>query len=159
MASSSFVTCLKKTRRRYPAWLQPKVTSLNTTKQTAKSKITEDGTILTEGDRSRWFTNLGHDKRNIPIDLYKRYSNEEYPKYDNYDAIEVSKVADIPEDYDGVMGVPITFLDKYCPTQFEIVGLMNGAKDNTLINGDDGRAKFYVSGKGVYARILIKKLA
>ena len=90
--------------------------------QTAKSKITEDGTILTEGDRSRWFTNLGHDKRNIPIDLYKRYSNEEYPKYDNYDAIEVSKVADIPEDYDGVMGVPITFLDKYCPTQFEIVG-------------------------------------
>ena len=90
--------------------------------QTAKSKITEDGTILTEGDRSRWFTNLEHDKRHQPLDLYKRYSNEEYPKYDNYDAIEVSKVADIPEDYDGVMGVPITFLDKYNPEQFEIVG-------------------------------------
>lgn len=68
-----------------------------------------------------WYTNIQHKKRNTPLDLYKRYSNE-YPKYDNYDAIEVSKVSDIPMDYDGVMGVPITFLDKYCPEQFEILG-------------------------------------
>ena len=57
-----------------------------------------------------------------------------------------------------IWGVPITFLDKYCPTQFEIIGLMSGAKDGSLINGNDGRAKFYINGKGVYARILIKKV-
>lgn len=69
-----------------------------------------------------WFTNLEHSKRHEWLDLVCRYSSD-YPKYDNYDAIEVSKTADIPYDYDGVMGVPITFLDKYCPEQFEIVGM------------------------------------
>ena len=68
-----------------------------------------------------WFTNLDHKKRNEEVDLYKTYNAEEYPKYDNYDAIEVSKTSDIPIDYDGTMGVPITFLFKYCPTQFEII--------------------------------------
>lgn len=102
-----------------------------------------------------WFTNLSHAKRNKPLDLYKHYSNE-YKHYDNYDAIEVGKVCEIPMDYDGVMGVPITFLDKYCPEQFEILGLMSGAKDDTLLNGNDGRAKWYLDGKGVYARILIR---
>ena len=104
-----------------------------------------------------WFTNIEHSKRNIPIDLYKRYSNE-YKHYDNYDAIDCGKVAEIPMDYNSVIGVPITFLDKYCPEQFEIVGLMSGAKGENLTNGNDGRAKFYVGGKGVYARILIKKV-
>ena len=104
-----------------------------------------------------WFTNIEHSKRNIPIDLYKRYSNE-YKHYDNYDAIDCGKAAEIPMDYNGVIGVPITFLDKYCPEQFEIVGLMSGAKGENLTNGNDGRAKFYVGGKGVYARILIKKV-
>ena len=103
-----------------------------------------------------WFTNIEHNKRNTPIDLYKRYSNE-YPKYDNYDAIDCGKVAEIPMNYDGVIGVPITFLDKYCPEQFEILGLMSGAKGDGLTNGNDGRVKFYVNGKGVYARILIRK--
>lgn len=69
-----------------------------------------------------WFTNVGNKKRHEELDLYKKYNPEEYPKYDNYDAIEVSKVCEIPMDYEGVMGVPITFLDKYCPTQFEIIG-------------------------------------
>ena len=69
-----------------------------------------------------WWTNIQHKKRNTPLDLYKRYSNE-YPKYDNYDAINVDKTCDIPMNYDGVMGVPDTFLDKYCPEQFEIVGI------------------------------------
>ena len=105
----------------------------------------------------RWFTNIEDAKRNLPIDLYKKYNPKEYPKYDNYDAINVDKVTDIPMDYDGVMGVPITFLDKYCPTQFEITGLMSGSKGENLTNGNDGRAKFYVNGKGVYARILIRK--
>ena len=70
-----------------------------------------------------WYTNLDIKKRHEPIDLVEHYSPEKYPKYDNYDAIEVSKTLDIPMDYDGVMGVPISFLDKYCPEQFEIVEL------------------------------------
>lgn len=104
-----------------------------------------------------WFTNIDIPKRNEPLILYRRYTPEDYPLYDNYDAINVNKTADIPMDYDGVMGVPITFLDKYCPEQFELVGIMTGAKGDGLTNANDGRAKFYIKNKGVYARILIKK--
>lgn len=70
-----------------------------------------------------WFTNLEIPKRNEELILYKMYSPEEYPHYENFDAINVNKTSDIPMDYDGVMGVPITFMDKYCPEQFEIIGL------------------------------------
>ena len=98
-----------------------------------------------------WYTNIQHKKRNTPLDLYKRYSNE-YPKYDNYDAIECGKVAEIPMDYDGVMGVPITFLDKYCPEQFEIVGLDRYVEDNPHYGH-----RFTINGKETYARILIRK--
>jgi hypothetical protein len=70
----------------------------------------------------RWFTNLDVPIRHETLTLYKRYNPEEYPRYINYDAIEVSKTAEIPYDYEGEMGVPITFLDKYNPEQFEIVG-------------------------------------
>lgn len=70
-----------------------------------------------------WFTNLDHHKRHENMILYKKYSSKEYPKYDNWDAIEVCKTEDIPADYSGVMGVPITFLSKYNPDQFEIVGI------------------------------------
>lgn len=72
-----------------------------------------------------WFTNIDTQKRHTPMDLYMRYHGNEdhFPKYDNYDAINVDKTCEIPEDYDGVMGVPITFLDKYCPEQFEIVDI------------------------------------
>ena len=103
-----------------------------------------------------WFTNLEIPKRHEEFDLVCHYSQEEYPMYDNYDAIEVSRTNDIPQDYEGIMGVPITFLDKYNPEQFEIMGMMSGAKGIGLTNGNDGRAKFYVNGKGVYARILIR---
>lgn len=68
-----------------------------------------------------WFTNITHKKRKEKLTLYKKYNATDFPKYDNYDAINVDKVTDIPEDYNGVMGVPITFLDKYCPEQFEIL--------------------------------------
>jgi len=71
----------------------------------------------------RWFTNLDVPKRHELLTLYRNYTPEEYPRYDNYDAIEVSKTSEIPCDYDGVMGVPITFLDKYNPDQFEILGI------------------------------------
>ncbi len=78
-----------------------------------------------------WFTNIEHKKRHEELSLYKKYTPEEYPTYDNYDAIEVSKTAEIPIDYKGVMGVPITFLDKYCPEQFEIIGAtQRGCHDN-----------------------------
>ena len=87
------------------------------------------GTFRIEGERvvanaaAIWFTNLDHRKRHEDLILYKRYSPEEYPTYDNYDAINVDRTAEIPMDYDGVMGVPITFLDKHNPTQFEILGV------------------------------------
>lgn len=118
--------------------------------------IDEDGKRYIKVKGVRWFTNMYHEEIK-PLDLYAKYSSESYPKYDNYNAIEVSKTAEIPMDYDGVMGVPITFLDKYCPEQFEIVGMMSGAKGDGLTNGNDGRAKFYLNDKGVYARILIKR--
>lgn len=76
-----------------------------------------------------WFTNIDTTKRHDTITLYKRYSPDEYPRYDNYDAIEVSRYADIPYDFDGAMGVPITFLDKYSPDQFEILGWTRGREE------------------------------
>jgi len=87
-----------------------------------------------------WFTNLDVVKRHQKLDLYKKYNPKEYPKYDNYNIIEVSKVSDIPIDYDGIMGVPITFLDRYNPEEFEILGIANsarwiGCKCFTIING------------------------
>lgn len=73
----------------------------------------------------RWYTNIGHSKRNEEIDLYRKYDTSEYIKYENYDAIDCPKVSDIPIDYNGVIGVPISFLDTYCPNQFEIIGVNN----------------------------------
>ncbi len=107
-----------------------------------------------------WFTNLEIPKRSDYLDLVCHYSPDEYPRYDNYNAIEVSRTADIPCDYDGVMGVPITFLDKYCPDQFEIIW--------TTDRGGDGMLKDYeipfprrdapvVNGKGIYKRIFIHR--
>jgi len=87
-----------------------------------KEFIQPDKSIKKFGNIS-WFTNLDIIKRHEFIDLIEKYSPEKYPKYDNYDAINVDKVLDIPVDYDGVMGVPITFLDKYNPEQFEILGM------------------------------------
>lgn len=86
------------------------------------------------------------------LDLYRKYTPEAYPRYDNYDAIECSKVADIPKDYDGVMGVPITFLDKYNPEQFEILGLDRYIEGNTLPN-----RRMHINGREIYARILIRR--
>jgi len=81
-----------------------------------------EGVIKGRLGNAAWFTNLDHKKRHEELILYKRYSPEEYPAYDNYDAINVDKVAEIPKDWDGAMGVPITFLDKHNPEQFEILG-------------------------------------
>lgn len=128
------------------------------------------GKRLAKFRNCNWFTNLDHAKRHEELLLYKTYSPEEYPKYDNYEAIEVSKVKDIPIDYLGAMGVPITFLDKYNPEQFEIIGLANDKRiiDDAFVQGreiylDDSHKKFVgmvlnVNGilKATYARIIIK---
>ena len=122
--------------------------------------VDENGKRFINVKGVRWFTNIENKNRFEPIDLYKRYSFEDYPKYDGYDAINVDKVADIPMDYNGCIGVPITFLDKYCPTQFEIIDInphffsmveqgLPKPKKLTLHN---------VGKKTPYARILIKKI-
>ena len=98
-----------------------------------------------------WFTNLDISKRHENLILYKSYSPEEYPNYDNYNAINVNKVAEIPFDYAGIIGVPITFLDKYNPEQFEIVGIDRYVEDNPNYGH-----RFSINGKEIYARILIR---
>ena len=106
-----------------------------------------------------WFTNLDHAKRRERLILWRRYSPEEYPRYDNYDAINVNRVADIPADYDGAMGVPITFLDRHNPEQFELLNaddIRTGSsvpiKLHGLIKDKDGS----VNGKPTYVRIVIR---
>lgn len=122
------------------------------TKKSGSSYRIIDGEVKARA-QACWFTNLDHDKRHEELILYKRYTPEEYPHYDNYDAIEVSKVAEIPCDFEGVMGVPITFLDKYNPEQFEIIGLDRYTVPKELLVG--GRVA--INGKPTYARILIKR--
>lgn len=106
-----------------------------------------------------WFTNMDLEKRHENITMYKQYTPEEYPRYVNYDAIEVSKTADIPYDYDGEMGVPITFLDKYNPEQFEIIGssrivgkpMSEFAEKGTYIEG--GMRFYLLNSDGTYRRL------
>lgn len=144
-------------------------------KRDALAKENADASEITNIINENWVV-----KEPKPIILtHSYYENPDfYEHYDNYDAIEVPRVELIPYDYKGVMGLPLTFLGVrnriyFCAktqqnsnflhlfscTQFEIIGLMSGAKDSSLINGNDGRAKFYINGKGVYARILIKKVS
>lgn len=135
-------------------WLGPSITSGDRkfnvpddySLNAAGCGIDENGRKFIRVKGVRWFTNLDHQKRHEELDLVCHYSPEEYPKYDNYDAIEVSKTANIPFDYDGVMGVPITFLDKYNPSQFEIIKFRKGNDDKDLA----------INGKCPYFRILIR---
>lgn len=137
-----------------------------------------EGTAIKDSDRAKaermgykgnytrlgnscWFTNIEHGKRHEVLDLCTmaqlKKRGVEFPKYDNYDAIEVSKGAYIPKDYKGVMGVPITWLDKYNPEQFEIVGIDEAhgtGNSNGLWTG--GHKKALANGKETYARLFIK---
>lgn len=129
-----------------------------------------DGSMY-ETARAFWYTNIDISKRHEELILYRAYKPERYPNYDNYDAIEVSKAIDIPVDYDGAMGVPVTFLSKYNPEQFEILGITDRdnnsglkTKDYTLDDvpnpGDlnrRGAIKVGDSYKSTYARLLIKR--
>ena len=135
-----------------------------------------DGRKIGKVPAMAWYTNLDLKKHHEGLALVKRYTSEEYPHYDNYDAIEVNKVVNIPCDYAGVMGVPITFLDKYNPDQFEILGMcenldLYGLKTRVYTSEECRRRYFelfgkpgtydlnaagVVNGKKVYQRILIR---
>ena len=115
--------------------------------------ISKEG-ILTQFGNTYWYTTFHINDDIKPLVLTQKYSPEKYPKYDNYDAIEVSKTKNIPYDYDGVMGVPISFLEKYCPDQFELLGHEHDI-DGRGTNVPNGQ--FDVNGKGVYKRILIRR--
>lgn len=107
-----------------------------------------------------WYTNLDIEKRHEDMILFRNYTPENYPHYDNYDAIEVSKVADIPCDYDGAMGVPITFMDKFNPEQFEILGATESEGkgfSNGLWIEDSKVAQPLINGERKYKRIFIKR--
>lgn len=134
--------------RNFTGFIVPKHYPLDGT----EARIDENGNRIVSSNNTCWFTNLDISKRHEELILYKKYDPELYPKYDNCDAIDVSKTNDIPYDYKGVMGVPITFMNKYNPDQFEILGL----DDHTLAypawrgRGPD------LNGKTIYRRIMIK---
>jgi hypothetical protein len=105
--------------RNFTGFIVPKHYHLNGT----EARIDENGNRIVSTNNTCWFTNLDNAKRHEKLILYKKYSSKEYPTYDNYKAIEVSQTNDIPMGYKGVMGVPITFMNKYNPDQFEILGM------------------------------------
>ncbi len=139
--------------------------------EAAGFRVDDDGVKYIRVKGVRWFTNLDVPQRHQEIPLYKNYTADEFPHYDNYDAIEVSKTAEIPADYFGAMGVPITFLDKYNPYQFEIMGITDRDNNSGLKvkeyteaevakPGDLNRRGVIKRGneyRGTYARLLIKR--
>ena len=122
---------------------------------TYKSERERNGVKVACVPATCWYTNIEHDVRHEPLDLSTKRQLEKrgvtFPKYDNYNAIEVSMGAWIPRDYKGVMGVPISWLGKYCPEQFEIVGIANHGKDSEYDLFTPS-----VNGKTIYKRILIR---
>ena len=113
----------------------------------AGCRIDEQGRKYIRVKGVRWYTNLDYAERHCDLDLWKKYTPEEYPHYDNYDAINVDVTAEIPEDYYGEIGVPITFLDKYNPSQFDTIRFRKG---------NDGK-DLCVNGKCPYFRIIIRR--
>ena len=114
-------------------------------------RIDEEGNKFVRVKGVRWFTNMDHNRRHEELVLYRKYDPETYPAYDNYNAINVDKTKHIPIDYEGAIGVPITFMDKYNPEQFEILGLDRYMEDNPKYG-----KRFDLNGKEKYARILIQ---
>lgn len=133
--------------------------------QAAGYRIDESGKKYIRVKGVRWFTNMDNPKRHEHLPLYKKYSAAEYPRYDNFDAIEVTKTNEIPCDYDGLMGVPDAFLDKYNPDQFELIGIPFGdlGKAIGVTRNFRGRTDAAITKDGVsrcpYSRIIIKRKA
>ena len=122
----------------------------------AGQRVDENGHKYVRVKGVRWFTNIPHEDRNKPLPMWRRYNADEYPKYDNYDAIEISKTKHVPIDYKGKMGVPITFLDKYNPKQFEIIGSDWQLEKVKKMDGNK-TDRLYLSNQRLYARIVIKR--
>jgi hypothetical protein len=135
--------------RNFSGFIVPKHYPLHGT----EARIDENGNRIISTNTTCWFTNIDTKKRHEDLILYKMYNSLEFPKYDNYDAIEVSRTADIPVDYKGVMGVPVTFLDKYNPEQFEIIGSNRGIDQDP--NGVYGHGS-YLNGKETFKRLFIR---
>jgi hypothetical protein len=124
-----------------------------------EARIDVNGNRIISTNITCWFTNIDLKKRHEDLILYKTYNPQEFPKYDNYDAIEVSNTARIPKDYGGVMGVPVTFVNKYNPDQFEIIGATESEGtgfSSGLWNPDSGVAQAAINGKRVYKRLFIR---
>jgi hypothetical protein len=141
--------------RNFSGFIVPKHYPLHGT----EARIDENGNRIVSTNITCWFTNIDLKKRHEDLILYKTYNPLEFPKYDNYDAIEVSNTAHIPKDYRGVMGVPVTFVNKYNPDQFEIIGATEseGAGFSSgLWNPSSGVAQATVNGKRVYKRLFIR---
>lgn len=123
-------------------------------------RIDENGNKFVRVPGIRWFTNMNYEGQNRKLDIFKQYNTKDYPTYDNYEAINVNKTKDIPIDYNGVMGVPITFLDKFNPNQFEILGLSASAGYDANIVGipflGKKDARPLLNNKNTYARIFIR---
>lgn len=130
--------------------------------EAAGYRVDEHGIKYIRVKGVRWYTNIDYSERHEDLILYKRYTPEEYPKYDNYDAINVDKTSEIPCDYDGVMGVPITFMDKYNPDQFEIIGATESEGkgfSNGLWDKKSEVAQPLVNKERKYKRIFIRKIS
>jgi len=141
--------------RNFSGFIVPKHYPLDGT----EARIDENGNRIISTNNTCWFTNLDISKRHEELILYKTYNEAEYPIYDNYKAIEVSKTQNIPIDYDGAMGVPITFMNKYNPEQFEIIWTTDRGGDGMLEEYKKKHDRYdapVVNGKGKYKRILIK---
>ena len=129
---------------------------------TPNSRVDDDGNKYITLGNTCWFTNKEHKRRNEELALCAKYNKDDHPTYDNYNAINVDKVRDIPRDYDGIMGVPISFLDKYNPEQFEIIGsdyeVYMGLLPELIKQGWTGKLnRGIINGQTLYARILIKR--
>jgi len=125
----------------------------------SNSRIDEEGNRFVRVKGVRWFTNLDVPKRHEELILYKKYSDEEYPKFDFYDAINIDKTVEIPRDYEGAMAVPITFLDKYNPNQFEILDSNDYRINEEIPYKEHGLIKdkeASIDGVIKYVRVLIK---
>lgn len=143
--------------RNFSGFIVPKHYALYGT----EARVDENGNRIVSSNNTCWFTNLDITKRHEDLILYKSYNKKEFPTYDNYDAINVDATKDIPMDYDGIMGVPITFLDKYNPDQFEILGSDFEVKDRLLpqVVNPKWKGKIdrgYINGKRLYSRLLIR---
>ena len=134
--------------RNFSGFIVPKHYSLHGT----EARVDENGNRIVSTNTTCWFTNLDIAKRHEDLILYRTYDEKEFPTYDNYAAINVDKTKDIPMDYKGAMGVPITFLDKHNPDQFEILGNLGSYAPD----GYSLASKIFINGRKIFKRILVR---